>query len=195
MNAGLGVGIFGSVCFHAFIFCLAPVIQTPNYEVSVAPHSMEVSLLTVSSEQKGFQENWQSDHKIKDQSSLTGDVRIQNLNRETDRDRQVQTKQEELVSRIQGVFRQAEVIQSVNRAPVYPRVARQNGYEGTVILQVRVSPEGRAKIIRMVQSSGYLVLDESARDTIKGWHFRPARQFGVTVESDIRIPVHFRLRE
>jgi TonB family protein len=55
--------------------------------------------------------------------------------------------------------------------PEYPRIARQSGWEGVVILSVNVTRDGRAESVRIRQSSGYRVLDEKAVEAIRKWRF------------------------
>jgi protein TonB len=46
--------------------------------------------------------------------------------------------------------------------PHYPRASRAMGEEGAVTLHARFFPDGRASEVRLVKSSGYRRLDESA---------------------------------
>lgn len=80
-----------------------------------------------------------------------------------------------------------------NPAPVYPGVARRRGWEGTVILQVRVESDGHPAGVTVLESSGYSVLDEEAVRAIRTWRFEPARRGTNQVSSMIEIPVRFRL--
>jgi periplasmic protein TonB len=72
-----------------------------------------------------------------------------------------------------------------NRPPIYPMDAAIAGEHGTVILQIHVSPSGRAEGVEIVQSSGYALLDRAARDAVKTWRFLPAVKDGRTIESDM----------
>jgi len=81
-----------------------------------------------------------------------------------------------------------------NPSPKYPRRARRRGYEGTVILDVFVSKEGRVADMRIDRSSGYPVLDEAAVASVKKWLFEPARRGDKKVEMWVKVPVRFRLR-
>lgn len=82
-----------------------------------------------------------------------------------------------------------------NPAPVYPTLARERGYEGTVILDVEVVSSGTCGQARILRSSGYEILDEAARQAISRWRFEPARRAGVPVTVWVEIPVTFRLLE
>lgn len=81
-----------------------------------------------------------------------------------------------------------------NTPPDYPRLARRLGYEGRVVLHVRVSPAGTCLEVELLTSSGYPVLDRAAIDAMKAWRFTPARLNGLPVAGSIEIPIRFELR-
>src|SRR5206468_1492619 len=88
----------------------------------------------------------------------------------------------------------ARVAYGTNPPPPYPLVARRLGKEGVVLLEVLVAPDGRAADVRMIRSSGFAPLDESAVTTVRErWRFVPARRDGVPVESRVTVPIRFRL--
>lgn len=82
----------------------------------------------------------------------------------------------------------------LNPPPRYPHVARRRNYQGTVVLEVRVTVEGRVAQVRISQSSGYSVLDKSAVKSVKGWHFTPARRGGIPFEMWVQVPVRYELQ-
>ena len=79
-------------------------------------------------------------------------------------------------------------------APEYPLVARQAGWEGTVVVQVEVLPDGTAGGVTVYQSSGHPALDQAAVKAVKTWRFVPAMDGNFPVRSLVRIPVKFDLR-
>jgi protein TonB len=81
-----------------------------------------------------------------------------------------------------------------NPTPHYPREARDNGWQGRVVLAVRVGADGRAAAVSVRRSSGYAALDNSARQAVQRWRFRPATQGGVAVAASVLVPIRFRLR-
>src|SRR6266702_4518277 len=88
----------------------------------------------------------------------------------------------------------ARVAYGTTPLPPYPLVARRLGKEGVVLLEVLVAPDGRAADVRMICSSGFAPLDESAVTTVRErWRFVPARRDGVPVESRVTVPIRFRL--
>lgn len=80
-----------------------------------------------------------------------------------------------------------------NPAPVYPREARQNGWEGVVLLEVLVNKSGETGDVIIKQSSGYNSLDRAALQAVKSWRFRPARLENRPIESSVQIPIRFKM--
>jgi len=81
-----------------------------------------------------------------------------------------------------------------NPKPVYPFLARRRSQQGTVMLQVVVSENGRVKRVTVYQSSGFVLLDNAARDTVKNWQFVPGTENGHPVTTKVFVPVHFKLQ-
>ncbi|RMH05362.1 MAG: energy transducer TonB [Nitrospirae bacterium] len=77
--------------------------------------------------------------------------------------------------------------------PIYPHIARESGWEGTVKLRVVVRPDGTPGTIRIQQSSGYPVLDQAAVDAVRAWRFTPAKDGNIPVRSVVDIPIRFDL--
>lgn len=82
-----------------------------------------------------------------------------------------------------------------NLSPRYPSRAVRRGWQGRVILVVEVLPSGEPGAIRIALSSGYGVLDRSARDTVRKWRFKAARRAGIPFRSKVRVPVQFKLEK
>ncbi|HYA86150.1 MAG TPA: energy transducer TonB [Nitrospirota bacterium] len=80
-----------------------------------------------------------------------------------------------------------------NPKPQYPLIARRMKLEGTVILQVLVSSEGKPEIVRLGKSSGSSVLDQAALTAVQGWSFIPARQGNDPISAWVDVPLRFRL--
>jgi protein TonB len=76
--------------------------------------------------------------------------------------------------------------------PRYPEIAREAGVEGTVLVRALVSPSGRIERIEIVRSSP--MFDDSAREALARWVFKPAWHQGRPVRVWVAIPVRFRLR-
>lgn len=82
---------------------------------------------------------------------------------------------------------------SRNPPPAYPRIARQRGWEGEVLLKLSVSSEGQVEQVAIVRSSGHAVLDRAAVRAVRRWLFRPAHRDEVAVASEVVQPVRFTL--
>ena len=80
-----------------------------------------------------------------------------------------------------------------NPPPRYPALSRRIGEQGRVVLRVLVNPSGSADEVQVRTSSGYPRLDASARETVRGWKFVPARRGTQSVAAWVLIPVSFRL--
>lgn len=83
------------------------------------------------------------------------------------------------------------VLRSVH--PIYPRIAKKSGWEGTVLVRVTVETNGRASQVVVSRSSGRKVLDDAAIKAVKRWAFRPARDGNIPIRSVVVIPVKFSL--
>ncbi|MCE0524189.1 MAG: energy transducer TonB [Methylacidiphilales bacterium] len=81
-----------------------------------------------------------------------------------------------------------------NPPPVYPEDSREAREQGIVILLVTVSASGKPTQISLQQSSHYPRLDRAALDAVRDWKFRPASLGGVTIESQVAVPVRFELQ-
>jgi protein TonB len=84
--------------------------------------------------------------------------------------------------------------ESLNRHFIYPPVAHRNGWEGRVELLVRLDPEGRLHALRIVQSSGYALLDEDALLTLQRIGTIPAARAWLPEQGyTTKLPVVYRL--
>jgi protein TonB len=81
-----------------------------------------------------------------------------------------------------------------NPHPAYPEEARAAKQQGVVTLRVNVDTAGHVVFLRVVQSSGFPILDERARSTVADkWVFKPATSGGIAVASEVMIPIRFTL--
>ncbi len=80
-----------------------------------------------------------------------------------------------------------------NPSPRYPRLALRRGWEGEVVLRVKVDATGCVARVRVHTSSGHDLLDDSAVEAVRAWRFYPARHGGQPVAAVVRVPVQFRL--
>ncbi len=84
---------------------------------------------------------------------------------------------------------------AVNKPPVYPEIARENGFEGLVLLEVLVSEKGKSINVRVIKTSGYDILDIAAMRAVNDWEFIPASKNGTPVRGKVRIPISFELSD
>lgn len=81
-----------------------------------------------------------------------------------------------------------------NPKPDYPAIARSRGWQGKVLLRVKVSAQGTSDDVTVEQSSGHDILDESAIEAVKRWRFIPAQRGDTPVASSVIVPIDFKLR-
>lgn len=81
-----------------------------------------------------------------------------------------------------------------NPAPEYPDFAADQGLEGTVILRVKVLPNGKPGEVKVKKSSGHGILDDAAVAAAKRWAFTPAKRGNTPVEGWAIFPVEFKLQ-
>jgi TonB family protein len=76
--------------------------------------------------------------------------------------------------------------------PEYTQEARAAKLQGTVLLYVEISPEGKAENISVRRSLG-LGLDEKAIEAVRRWKFKPGTKDSEPVTVQATIEVNFRL--
>lgn len=77
--------------------------------------------------------------------------------------------------------------------PLYPRVARESGWEGTVIVRTLISIDGIPSQVEIRKSCGHEALDLAAQEAIKSWKFQPAKDGNIPVAKWVDIPIKFDL--
>ena len=92
-----------------------------------------------------------------------------------------------------GVQTEAKTLRAVS--PVYPRLSRRRGEEGTVVFTVWISKKGKVEKIKILHSSGYKRLDDSALKAAKKTRFQPAIKNGQAVPSQTELTFTFRLTD
>ena len=92
-----------------------------------------------------------------------------------------------------GVVTDIQITKGV--APVYPRISRRRGEEGTVILLIEVLANGNSGSITVLEPSGYPRLDEAACTAATKSTFIPAKQLGRNIDSTIELPFTFNLTD
>ncbi len=92
--------------------------------------------------------------------------------------------------RVGGGVSQPSVLSKVD--PEYSEEARKAKYSGTVLLQLIVDVDGRAKSIHVSKGVG-LGLDERAVEAVQKWKFLPGKKNGQPVPVYATVEVNFRL--
>jgi TonB family protein len=78
--------------------------------------------------------------------------------------------------------------------PVYPEIARRQGLEGTVELNVLVDERGSVQDVQVVTGAGGKAgLNEAAQDNVRKRRYRPATKEGVPVKVWVPVRVQFKL--
>lgn len=76
------------------------------------------------------------------------------------------------------------------RPPSYPLASRRAREQGTVVISVRLGPDGRVDDASIAHSSGYDRLDQAALEAVRRWRWSPTVRDGAQVEvvGLVRIP-------
>lgn len=81
-------------------------------------------------------------------------------------------------------------------APVrYPRWAVQEGWEGTFSIAIEVKTDGTVGRWKVMQSTGYSLLDEAATAAVREWRFHPATEQGKAIVMCVQVPILFELKD
>jgi protein TonB len=80
-----------------------------------------------------------------------------------------------------------------NPPPDYPTIAVRQGWQGTVLLRVRVLQTGAVESVEVVRSSGKKVLDDAAIHTVERWVFAPSTRGNAPIDGFATVPIEFKL--
>jgi protein TonB len=79
-----------------------------------------------------------------------------------------------------------------NPAPNYPALSKRNRESGTVLLLVKVDPDGSATAVTLHQSSGYDRLDQAAIQAVTRWRFVPGMRGQTAISATVIVPISFK---
>jgi|GEM_PF-260744 protein TonB len=82
-----------------------------------------------------------------------------------------------------------------NTPPPYPEIARVRDYQGIVLVEAEVLPDGTVGRVKIKKSSGYSILDQTAIKAVKPWRFQPAVKEGRPFAVWVELPIKFQLRD
>jgi len=89
--------------------------------------------------------------------------------------------------RVGGAIKEPKKLKHV--PPEYPELARQAGVQGVVIVEARLSPDGRVQQATVLRSVP--LLDEAAVQAVKQWVYTPTLVDGVPVPVVMTVTVNF----
>ncbi|PKN10513.1 MAG: hypothetical protein CVU72_00950 [Deltaproteobacteria bacterium HGW-Deltaproteobacteria-7] len=92
-------------------------------------------------------------------------------------------------------FSRAYPLYRENPPPGYPEMARQQGYEGVVLVAAEILADGRVGKAVVRQSSGYAILDQTAVKAVRAWKFEPAKKSGIPYKTWAELPIKFVINE
>jgi protein TonB len=92
-----------------------------------------------------------------------------------------------------GVSGDAQAVGAL--CPIYPPICRRRGEEGKVTLEWQVLAGGKCGQVRIVQSSGFDLLDQAAIEAVKNASFRPAVSAARAVDSTMACTFRFTLTD
>ncbi|OGW95720.1 MAG: hypothetical protein A2Z81_03405 [Omnitrophica WOR_2 bacterium GWA2_45_18] len=203
--------ILFSIFIHLLIFKIGFLSQpAPIFAVREAPNSIEFEIVEAEhppgKEQeigntKHFQQKVQGEEVFK---SVVSSHYLQNAHTENNTTKTASVAQSiarrsssKTVSSksFQGALSVTKPVPIINPPPVYPKLARKLGWEGTVYLQVNVKKDGRASEVSVEKSSGHKILDDFALRVVRKWEFAAAHIGARKISSRVRIPVKFVLSE
>lgn len=76
----------------------------------------------------------------------------------------------------------------------YPRLAAARGWEGEVLLRLRVARKGAIVAVHIVHSSGFDVLDQHAVQLVHSTPLPPPPGNGASPDFQIDVPIHYALK-
>jgi len=179
MSSPLRLALGLSVALHAVTLAGSPVTEPVAFDVERAPTSVELYLIA---------EAPAATSPARAEEPTSPPVDATAATRQQPPEPQTVVTQEHKGARLDQPPSYLR-----NPPPVYPRAAREQGHEGTTLLEVEVLPSGRCGGLRVVRSSGSAVLDQAAMDAVRQWVFKPARRWREPVAFQVEIPVTFRL--
>jgi protein TonB len=100
-----------------------------------------------------------------------------------------ETTKEPIKLRVSSGVAQGLLVHQVD--PVYPREARKEHIQGTVLLQVVIDRQGNVTELRV--SKGEPILAEAAVSAVKQWKYRPYLLNGEPVEIATTVLINFHM--
>jgi protein TonB len=187
-----------SVMVHGLVFfAQVGTMKAPVIDVNRAPSSIELSLVASRAAIPKVTKAREETIKMKKIDPVTSPAILKQSADEEKKtnEKNVSSRKNQSLNTRQGALGHAQALSSENSAPVYPRLARERGYEGEVVLKVEVMQNGDCGSVSLKKSSGYRILDDAAVRAVRGWKFKPAMRGLRAFTSAIELPIVFRLKE
>lgn len=180
-----------SVAIHGALIAATGLIPlVPEVSVIEAPNSLEINIIKYPSVSV-IEEEIVTEEIIEEERQVPQEIVFSDHAKKTISGSSSHPLADSQESR--GAITKAKPLMRANPAPVYPRVARQRGWEGTVKLTALIEKDGTVSQAGIAESSGYGMLDKAALGTVKTWKFSPARSGLTRFSSRISIPIRFDL--
>ena len=93
----------------------------------------------------------------------------------------------------QEILNNVETLVLVKPLPHYPEVAREKGWQGTVVVKALVESNGHPAQAYVEKTSGFQPLDEAALETIRKWEFHSLHSGDLAISYWVLIPIQFTL--
>lgn len=89
---------------------------------------------------------------------------------------------------------QSEIRKALPIFFTYPKIAQRKGWQGTVLLQLSIDPNGIFSAVEVLQTSGYRALDSAAvQSLIRLGSIPELSQFSLPKNLQVKVPVRFQL--
>lgn len=191
--------VAGSFFAHTALVLGSPFIHnSPEFSVVRAENNVEVFLVEKPLPSRNTESNIKDLVLLDNRHGTVIKVAVENEKVDMQKTQQNQATgkfYEEPTENIsqRGAYFVAEPIGIVNPAPIYPQMAKRRGYEGMVLLKVKVGKMGEVESVALDKSSGHLILDNEAIETVKGWKFKPAKSEYIPLSSTVSVPILFQI--
>jgi protein TonB len=86
-----------------------------------------------------------------------------------------------------GQIQQAVLI--YRKEAEYPKIAKQTGAKGQVVLAATIGTDGNIKKVKVV--SGHPMLVNAAKEAVMQWRYRPTLLNGQAVEAETQVVINF----
>ena len=178
--------VFIAVVFHCFVFLLflCPVVRRQTmyyYKLAVQPSVYSVKIIK-------FNNNLlNKNNNLLLQNTNTNKANNPFISQEfTNQDNNITNNKVSYDSNNNSPLVNYKIGSYNNPSPIYPQFAIDNLMQGVVELFVTVDYYGKVKTISVSKSSGFNILDDSAKHTVKNWVFE-VRQNQVQQNQDNQI--------